>query len=47
VVAIVDRHFVRWYNVAYDKSSASALAKAEAAALAEVQSLVARLSKQR
>jgi hypothetical protein len=47
VVAIVDRHFGRWYNVTYDKSSASALAKAEAAALAEVQSLVARLSKQR
>lgn len=47
VVAVVDRHFARWYNVAYDKSSASALAEAEAAALAEVQSLVARLGTQR
>jgi exonuclease VII large subunit len=44
VVAIVDRHFDRWYNVTYEKSSVSALADAEAAALAEVQRLVSRLS---
>ncbi|HYO54836.1 hypothetical protein [Archangium sp.] len=47
VVAIVDRYFSRWYNVIYDKSSASALAKAEAAAVAEIQSLVSRLRKVR
>jgi hypothetical protein len=44
VVAIVDRHFSRWYNVIYDKSSASALARAKDAAMAEIQILMSRLS---
>jgi hypothetical protein len=45
MVVIVDRHFGRWYNVIYEKNSAAALAEAEAAALAEVQSLVSRLTR--
>jgi hypothetical protein len=44
VVVVVDRHFGRWYNIAYDKASASALAEARSAAVAEVQVLVSRLN---
>ncbi len=45
VASIVDRHFAGWYNTVYEESSAPMLAEARAAALAEVEALVARLSK--
>jgi hypothetical protein len=47
VVAIIDRHFDRWYNVIYDNGSASTLAEAEVAAIAEVRGLMSRFRKTR
>ncbi len=44
VVRIVDRHFERWYNQAYDSNvSAGTLIQAEEAALKEVQALLASI----
>ncbi len=46
VVAIVDRHFGRWYNVVHEPGrSASALSAAEASALGEVERLLVQLGK--
>ncbi len=47
VVAIVDRYFGRWYNAPYERTTASALAEAEVAAMEQVKKLAARMSQGR
>ena len=47
VVAIVDRYFGRWYNSPYERTTASALAEAEGAAMEQVKRLAARMSQGR